>query len=273
MSVGGFTMYLQPLFLSTLAALFMTFKDSDDNDWDEAEMQRRLASTDPKARADALFEYARKEQMSGNTRMAITHLEVAVTLLEGCDDKSDLAFYYELLANSYRTEKKFSLELEFWNKACALAESTMNLSKEIDCQFKAGLALASLKRYDEAAVRYAYASRLATSDEYFYAGYIAHQLGRALRKVGRFDEALSALELASGQYDKHGHDDRLPKVENEIVATLLAKGDFEAALTKARSSHEFAKYSGDKREADKAAFLTATSLNKLGRHDEALAFA
>ena len=221
-------------------------------------------------RADAIERLAQKTFFDGNPEKSLIYLGSVADLRTELEDHSGLMWTYNQMGYVESERSHFNEALDYYKQMIEQARKAMNTKGEIDGLSLCGAMCRRMKRYEEAADYLLQAVEVAMESDYRFLPHLKADLARMFRKIGRLDDAEKLLTEAQEAFLQNGFDNNVPRAENELASTLFDESNIELSLTKATEAYNLAKYDENTREVDRAQFLMARCLNKLGRFAEAL---
>ena len=248
----------------------MSDYDENEDAFDEAKINEEIASPDKKVRADAIERLAQKTFFDGNPEKSLIYLGSVADLRTELEDHSGLMWTYNQMGYVESERSHFNEALDYYKQMIEQARKAMNTKGEIDGLSLCGAMCRRMKRYEEAADYLLQAVEVAMESDYRFLPHLKADLARMFRKIGRLDDAEKLLTEAQEAFLQNGFDNNVPRAENELASTLFDESNIELSLTKATEAYNLAKYDENTREVDRAQFLMARCLNKLGRFAEAL---
>jgi tetratricopeptide (TPR) repeat protein len=248
--------------------LFMSFDDFSEGSGDEFE--QAMASGDAMVRGRALLNKGNELVSQHEMRLASIYLAEAWEIFTTRGAVAEAAATALPYGNSLCHEKNYELGEEVYLAGADYAKQGLDTNMEIRCLASLGWIGRRQKNFEKTSLYYGQARALALESGHYLASHLSNEYARALRKLGKFDEAAAVLKASVDDARLAGDEYPMIMHDQELASVLMQQGKYAEALEAASEALTVAEYTNDKREVQRARFNKARALNLLGRHDEAL---
>lgn len=168
----------------------------------------------------------------GDLDAAADYLNRAIPYWHPLELPTELARTLSNLAAVYRLQKRYDASLQTYREAQAMLASTASEIDKIMVLLGIGGLLYEQEKYEEAEAifRDADSHYLHHSGNVYYQAYVANNLGQALLKQGRLDEAESYLRRSVDQWCEANDDVMLANTLTGLANLLAQQGQRSAAI-------------------------------------------
>jgi len=247
---------------------FMSFDDFSDGMGDEFE--QAMASNDALVRGRALLNKGNDLINQHEMRLASIYLAEAWEIFTTRGAVAEAAATALPYGNSLCHDKNFELGEQVYLAGADYAKQGLDTGLEIRCLASVGWISRRQKNFEKTSFYYGQARELALESGHYLASHLSNEYARALRKLGKFDEAAAVLKASVDDARLAGDEYPMIMHDQELASVMMEQGKYAEALEAASEALSVAEYTNDKREIQRARFNKARALNLLGRHDEAL---
>ncbi len=245
------------------------FNEEDDEFDSENSLERIARSTTNQGKAHELMR-AGREVVHRDWAKALVFYDTALDLFITNGDMTGAAYASIAIGFAHCHPRNWHAAAAGYGQAIDFARAASRSDIEIDCTFFKGRCMRNAEEITEAANLMGQALAIAAEVNYPFQTIIRLEYGRLLRKMGRNEDAIVALDPAIAEARDNDPGNFLPALTNEKAIALRNLRRYQDGLDLASESNGLATYFEAEGEVERSKYLMAELLIELGREGEAL---